>query len=178
MELAKKLLGEYVIFRIYRLDLTALVPAGESCDGFSEIVQEHTQEPSRRNGYGGYQSHGFRFVENGCVLATCWFWYGERYRERNFWPLKEGEAKLVRIETAPQARGRNIAPRLIRYASLQMAERGFRTLYARVWHSYQPSRRAFYKAGWSLDAFVVEYDLLGRRRRHVFSRLPGKTGPA
>ena len=169
MGVLQRIFGEYLIFRIYSRDLSTDADAPEVDLRCSEIKQEEDVEnPSYRNGYGGYQSIGFRFVENGVELARCWFWYADRYKERNFWPLEEHEAKLVRIETQPEVRGKGIAPKLIAYASAQMAKHGFRRLYARIWHSYRPSLNAFQKAEWEPFALVIVFSVLGRQYRFVW----------
>lgn len=42
------------------------------------------------------------------IVGLCIYWYGERYRMRNFWSLRDREAKLVQIVTAPGHRGNRI----------------------------------------------------------------------
>ena len=59
--------------------------------------------------YAGSQSDAFAFIENGSILGLCFYWHGDRYKQRNFWPLQDNEAKLVQIMTLPAARGRGAA---------------------------------------------------------------------
>lgn len=170
MGILSSVFGEYLIFKIYSIVPRSSPEANDP--RFREIPQTNTQDVTARNGYGGYQSIGFVAEEDGVPVAHCWFWYGDRYRERNLWPLAEGEAKLVRIETRPESRGRGIASDLIAYASARMAERGFTRLYARIWHSYKPSLKAFKKAGWSRVALLISVPLGGKHRRFIFGKRP------
>jgi ribosomal protein S18 acetylase RimI-like enzyme len=108
---------------------------------------------------------------DGERASACWIWWGERYRrERNFWPLKEGEAKLVHIETNPKFRGRGVAVALLRHAEWVMKQRGFTRMFARIWHNNEPSVRAFTKAGFKYEHFVLEIEPLrfGKRLRLSF----------
>jgi RimJ/RimL family protein N-acetyltransferase len=100
---------------------------------------------------------------------VCWYWYGERYRQsRNFWPLQSGEAKLIELGTRENARGAGYASMLIAESSRRMFEGGFTRLFARIWHSNEPSLRAFEKAGWRNVAFIVELEIRGIRRKLRF----------
>ena len=129
--------------------------------------------------YTGTQSDAFAFVENGSIVGLCFYWHGDRYKQRNFWPLQENEAKLVQITTLPVVRGRGVATQLIRQSLREMAAQGIVRAYARVWHSNAPSYRAFERAGWTRIAFVAEMNprWLSRPWR-LAVRLPSKSGPA
>lgn len=159
------LFGNYYIFRIYGCDL-GHVPWEQDphCIIFSS---PHEGEAT---GYAGLDAIGFAYDEGGVHLSHCWVWYGERYKSRNFWPLAVDEAKLIALETEPEARGRGIAPRLLRYVMTELADRGFKHLYARIWHSNKSSIRTFEKAGWRYHALVVEFDFFGERRRIVLRK--------
>jgi len=106
--------------------------------------------------YGGDGSQLFACILDEQIVSVCAYWYGERYLQRNFWPLKKNEAKLVQLFTAPEARGKGIAQKLIQYSSQKMVEKGFKGLYARVWHSNYPSRKAFQNSQWDTIATVIE----------------------
>src|SRR5687767_1260986 len=109
----------------------------------------------------GPDTVGLGLFIGGERACACWIWYGERYRrERNFWPLADKEAKLVQIETDPKFRGRGLAGRLLAHARVEMRRRGFTRMYARIWHSNEPSVRVFTKAGWTYERFVLEVDPL------------------
>jgi GNAT superfamily N-acetyltransferase len=117
--------------------------------------------------YDGEQAACFVAEKQSEVIAACWYWFGETYQRRNFWPLRPEEAKLVQITSAVMARGRGVAAALIRFSTEQMLEAGFNALYARVWHSHAASLRAFENAGWREHAKVLEASPLGRRTRVV-----------
>jgi len=120
----------------------------------------------------GDDAVGFVARVGGEVATVCWFWSGERYRaKRNFLPLREGEAKLVEIRTGERFRGRGLAPRVIARASRAMFARGFRRLFARIWHSNTASKRAFERAGWAPCGTIVTFRLRGFRRRFRIERL-------
>ena len=167
--LARLLLGDYQLYRIYRLRPSASEgddPLIVALDDPQALEAAPCDELRDLHQYAGEDAYGYGYREGGELLAACWYWAGRRYREtRNFWPLEEGEAKLVQIVTASADRGRDIAGRLLTHSAADMAARGYRVLYARVWHSNRPSVRAFERAGWQYIAFVADvYPPLRRRR--------------
>lgn len=108
--------------------------------------------------YCGAGCEAFGCLVDSTLVGVCFFWHGERYTLRDFWPLAEREAMLVQIVTSVQARGRGVAGVLIPFATEQMTDRGFDRLFARVWYSNQPSWKAFSRAGWLQVATLVEID--------------------
>jgi RimJ/RimL family protein N-acetyltransferase len=114
--------------------------------------------------YAGDGALAYACISEGRIVALCFYWHGARYRTRNFWPLKEGEAKLVQIITAPSMRGKKVAPTLIGASHAELMQSGFERAYARVWHSNEPSLRAFAAAGWTRRAMVVEVNPLRRKQ--------------
>jgi len=169
---ARRLLGPYALYRVYEhwepgpelseptggeVTLAQLEDADE-LDRSPDLALRGLAE------YAGPDAFGFEARVDGSLAAACWFWAGERYKSRNFWPLQADEAKLIQITTAEQFRGRGIAPRLIRFASSRMYGLGYRRLYARIWHSNRASIVAFKKAGWREVAFVIEVAPLGIKR--------------
>ena len=106
--------------------------------------------------YGGEGSCIFACIVDERIVALCVYWYGDRYLTRNFWPLKEKEAKLVQVYTLPDVRGKGLAPMLIQYSADVMMEQGFVTLFARIWHSNHSSRKAFERSNWVAVSTVVE----------------------
>src|SRR5690606_29173819 len=101
------------------------------------------------------------------IVGLCVYWFGERYKQRNFWPLKDDEAKLVEVITLPEMRGRGLASCLIDHSGDEMFRLGFRRLLARVWHSNTPSLRAFANAGWLPQTTVIDIFPLGRARWRI-----------
>ncbi len=156
------LFGRYRLYRIYSLSLDDFAQVKPSPWVMGPI--HNVEEVARSNDGGlrgtaadaGKGALGFGAWVEGELASVCWYWFGERYRTRNFWPLKEGEAKLIQVTTAAIFRGRGIAPALIGYSAYQMKRKGFGGLYARVWRSNRASIRAFTKAGWSYVAYVAE----------------------
>lgn len=59
--------------------------------------------------YARSQSDAFAFIENGSILGLCFYWHGDGYKQRNFWPLQNNEVNLVQSMTLPAARGRGAA---------------------------------------------------------------------
>jgi len=106
--------------------------------------------------YGGDDTCIFACIVDGRIVALCVYWYGDRYLTRNFWPLKEKEAKLVQLYTLPDMRGKGIAPMLIQHSTRVMLKQGFTNLFARIWHSNHSSRKAFEKSHWTAISTVIE----------------------
>ena len=177
---AHRVFGDYGLYRMYSLDL-AHAPALPSTEWRMASVGDprdfgRCADPSIRGlaAYSAPEAHAFGAWIDGRLVAGCWFWFGETYRRRNFWPLSAADAKLVQITTAEEFRGRGIAPVLIAFAAEQMRARGFKRLFARIWHSHAASLAAFRKAGWKEEAFVVEVFPLRARKplRLVRRRAP------
>ena len=167
----KATLGDYAIYHVYSLLATKeRVPApinADVCFVAVELtqVEESAEELMReQKAYHGQETFAFACTDNNQIVGLCYFWHGNRYKKRNFWPLSEGEAKLVQIVIAPQMRGRGLAPQLIEFSTNAMFEAGFKTLYARIWHSNLPSIRSFERARWKQAATVVEVNPLRRKR--------------
>jgi RimJ/RimL family protein N-acetyltransferase len=160
--LAGQLIGEYSPYFIYRwtADRAADVVSWET--GFDVCPVEGAQLAAsdalmqEQTGYLGKESLAFGCFVDGQLAGVCFYWFGERYKARGFWPLAQGEAKLVHIIVSPAMRGRGVAPVLIQASARAMVDAGFSSLYARIWHSNGPSLRAIEKAGWLRTAFVLE----------------------
>lgn len=175
-KLARWLLGEYSPYYIYA---HALAPAAHSSQDAGAVFQVRLVDETAlstssdaliraQTGYAGEGSHAYAAYDGERIVGVCFYWFGERYRTRNFWPLADGEAKLVQIVVVPDARGRGIASRLIKASSPDLMQQGFRRAYARIWHSNTPSVRAFERAGWTRIAFVFECYPFGRRQAWRF----------
>ncbi len=168
--LARKLLGEYWFFRIYSIEPELRSEPGPCnwqmgpIEDVEEVAGSDDPKMQECTYYVGEEAWGFGAWLDEELVGQCWFWAGQRYAKRNFWPLRSDEAKLVRVVTHERFRGRGIAPSLIAYASQEMRRQGFRRLFARVWHSYTPSRRAFEKSGWTYVALVLEVYPFGARK--------------
>ncbi len=173
---ARWFFGNYQLCRIYSMtpeNSGASVLLSEDMRplmGAEELAS--STDPSLRElaSYGKEGAQGFATFVDGELAAACWYWAGETYKTRNFWPLREGEAKLVEIATAKRFRGRGIAPRLIVYSASRMRQMGYRRLFARVWHSNRASQSAFQKAGWTYIAFLVQIYPLRIRKPFRFVR--------
>jgi GNAT superfamily N-acetyltransferase len=92
----------------------------------------------------------------GNLIALCTFTFGQEYLESGgFYDLGADQAELADIFTTSQGRGRGVATALIKYSTMVMEELGYRTLYAKVWHSNKSSTRTFNKAGWTQKCFFI-----------------------
>jgi RimJ/RimL family protein N-acetyltransferase len=162
-KLAKLLLGDYAVYYIYACtpgqgEKFASIASGMRFAPVDKAQVEASKDPliADHAGYHGSETHGYACFRGAEIVGLCYFWHGARYRERNFWPLEDDEAKLVQISVVPKVRGRAVATNLIACASEDMFQKGFRCLYARIWHSNTPSRRAFQRAGWIRVATVIQ----------------------
>lgn len=162
--LTRLLVGEYSPYYIYRwagggsADGTARKPGFEVrlVDGVQLATADVLMQEQAN--YLGSESLAFGFFLDQQLAGVCFYWFGERYKRRGFWPLQQAEAKLVHIIVSPSVRGRGVASKLIQVSAEAMADAGFSSLYARIWHSNRSSLRAFEKAGWSRIAFVLEFN--------------------
>lgn len=154
---AGAVLGDYSLYRIYQTSHSSVGPDSpvQSLTQ-SDIVSSTDAYIAQQAWYGGEGSHCYAMLDGERIAAVCFYWFGDRYRSRGFWPLSPGEAKLVQIVTSPDYRGGGLAAKLIGGSARRMLDLGYTTLYARVWHSNDPSWRAFKRAGWRHVAWVAE----------------------
>ena len=168
---ARRVLADYEIYHIYRLDLldrSCEKPAGIVLSTITDAAALKLSPDAELQNlwrYAGDDAFGYSASIGGEFAGVCWYWAGERYRrERNFWPLEPDEAKLIQITTAERFRGRGLAYDLIRFGAQQIAKSGFHRAYARIWHSNHPSIRLFEKAGWRRVSLVANIRPRGRAR--------------
>jgi len=128
-----------------------------SMDGVSPLFRE-------RSWYRGNDAHGFGLFQNEELVCLCWFWGSRRFNDSLLWTLRENEAFLMDLLTAPEFRGRNFAPLLISLASKEMQRLGHSALYSSVWYTNRASLRAFEKAGWRQICVVAEINPLSITR--------------
>lgn len=167
-EIAKKLirlvLGQYAAYFIYtNVAEKALALEAKSLSTFKVFPVNlaaiaASAEPLIREqiGYAGPDSYAYACFDQERMVGVCFYWFGQRYRTRNFWPLQKDEAKLVQIIALPEMRGRGIATMLITQSCQDMRAKGFTRTFARIWHSNTPSIRAFDRANWVRIALVLE----------------------
>jgi len=164
--------GAYAVYWVYARETCALDDVDAASQAVPDVVRLDAADIHasldrvirEQEGYAGEGAYGYAYRERGRIVAVCFYWFGERYKTRGFWPLEDRDAKLVQIVAVPDVRGRGIASTLIATSSLDMFKRDFDRLYARIWHSNRPSLRVFEKAGWSRVALVFEMNPL--RRSH------------
>jgi len=184
-ELAKKLtqtiLGEYSAYYVYSRSIEGGSPFRPEAalpfrvEWVDESAIKCSPDPLIREqaGYAGPGSHAYACFDGDRMVGMCFYWFGDRYLKRNYWPLADGEAKLVQIISLPEIRGRGVATMLIATSFEGMIQRGFSRAYARIWHSNTPSIRAFERAGWTRVALVLEINPL-RRSRPIRMRFDSK----
>ena len=158
-------MGDYERYEIYALPLTGLARSDLSQwtdQGFEfrpiktdDLTSSPYEDIRARAFYGGAGADGFGVFKSGELISLQWFWHGGRYRQRNFWPLEEGEAKSVDLFTLDAYRGQGIATALKAYSAEEMQARGYTRLISRIWHSNEPSRRVSEKLGWTNIARVT-----------------------
>ena len=167
--LAQAILEDYSFYHIYGHEYSRETPVLEDLAlrfepiGEKAVVSAGDEMIAQQAWYHGDYSRAYACIKGTRIIGLCFFWYGERYSTRNFWPLSEGEAKLVQIIVLPEMRGQGIATGLIKFATQDMYQRGFRRLYARIWWSNTPSSRAFQRAQWKRVAAVIEVSLIRRK---------------
>lgn len=180
-KLAHLILGEYSAYYVYSRSNEGGSPPQPVAalpfrvEGVDESAIKRSPDALLREqaGYAGPGSHAYACFDGDHIVGLCFYWFGERYLKRNFWPLAEGEAKLVQIVSQPEIRGRGVATMLIKFSFQDMMEKGFSRSYARIWHSNTPSIRAFERAGWMRVALVLEINPL-RRSQPIRMRFNAK----
>lgn len=180
-KIARTLFGDYSAYYIYSRSIEDISPypqgttAAFRVESVDESMINSNTDPLIREqaGYAGAESCAYACFDGDRIVGICFYWFGNRYRKRNFWPLVDGEAKLVHVISHPEMRGRGIATMLITSSCRDMMQKGFCRTYARIWHSNTPSLQAFERAGWMRVALVIEINPL-RRNWPIRIRLNSK----
>lgn len=176
--IAKTFLGEYEVYRIFSTDCLPLQrsPSDRRLQfvsvGIDAISDCPDQTIRSQAWYAGEGSRAFAFVLHDQIVGLCFYWYGARYRERNYWPLDPDEAKLVQVFCIPSLRGIGLGRSLIEHSTASMLQSGYQRLFARVWYTHAQSFRAFRSAGWQQIACILRIDPLrcGQSLRLTFRR--------
>src|SRR5688500_11536665 len=136
--IARLLFRDYSIYRIYGYagsgsPFTSDVGTRALKFRFEAIMEGEIRDSSdeliaQQAWYHGQGAHAYACFQDSRIVGLCFFWHGDRYAERNFWPLSEGEAKLVQLIVLPELRGRGIAKDLVKFATSDMFRRGFKHL--------------------------------------------------
>ncbi len=172
----------YSCFRVFTLPLHEATATGAKAlpDGYrfaelsaSDLASCPFAELRECEWYGGTGSHLFGILRGDGVLvcAQC-LWFGERYRQRAFWPLAADDAASVHLITAVPERGKDLATRLKQHSAERLRAMGFARLYSRIWWTNTASLRVSAKAGWSQVGVVLEIQTPWRHDplRRVFRR--------
>lgn len=165
--MVRMFLGDYTAYYIYSCSPSRMLASKSQLTAFRmEPVDELAIRSSpdvlirKQIRYAGSDSYAYACFEGNRIVSICFYWFGKRYLNRNFWPLVDGEAKLVQIITLPEMRGRGIAISLMVSSYQAMCEKGFDRVYSRIWFSNTSSLQAFRRAGWSKVALVIEFNPL------------------
>ena len=162
------LLGDYEIYWVYCKDIACAtnepqLPAAISCKQLSEEdLLSVAAVFSRQKNYLGEQAVGYGLYANDELASACFYWFGERYKQRNFIRLPQAAAKLVQIITAPEQQGKGYAAMLLSQSASAMQQQGFKQLFARVWHNNHPSNAIFKKNQWQRLHLRIRIFPLGR----------------
>jgi GNAT superfamily N-acetyltransferase len=167
--LARLFFRDYSIYRIYGRECAGDTNAADIGVRFepveeTTILESEDEMIVEQAWYCGEYSKAYACMSGSRIVGLCFFWYGKRYSTRNFWPLKDDEAKLVQLIVLPSMRGRGIATRLVEFATCDMSRLGFRYAYARIWWSNAPSLRAFERAGWRHITTIIDLFLPWRKK--------------
>lgn len=171
-KLAHLLLGEYSAYYVYAQSAEgAKRAATQITSTFSvrkvdgAMIHSHADAIIQAQAdYAGIEAHAYACFDADRIVGIGFYWFGNRYLQRNFWPLARGEAKLVQIISLPEMRGRGVATTLVALSCRDMMQQGFHQTYARIWHSNTPSLRAVERAGWRRIALVIEINPFRRSR--------------
>jgi L-amino acid N-acyltransferase YncA len=182
--LARALVGNYEIYRVFALDLhgplkdprndlrrAGFTPAPVADD---EVARARAPVIRASARYGGPGAQAFALLHDGEIVALEWYWFGATRQQGAFWPFGDDEAESAYVVTAPEFRGQGLAPSVKQFSAIEMRARGFRRAYAKIWHSHHASIGANEKTGFREIALVVDLYPFGstrrvrwvRRRRH------------
>lgn len=182
LALLRRLGFGYSCFRVFALSLRS--PALKAAEGLPEgyrfaelfagdMASSPFSELEECEWYGGPGSHLFGiWRHDGVLVCVQCLWFGERYRQREFWPLDADDAASVHLVTAASERGKGLATLLKQHSAERLRDMGFAHLYSRIWWTNTASLRVSEKAGWSQVGVVLEIQAPWRHvpLRRIFRR--------
>ncbi|OOG24900.1 GNAT family N-acetyltransferase [Thioalkalivibrio denitrificans] len=164
-------LGDYQYWKVYSVDLPYPYPELPAGVAIREVSPEDlaalvSDERIYGEDYWGDEALGFGLFVNGELASLQGVWWGERYmreRQGRSWRIPDGAVKTHNLHTISAYRGRGYASLLKRYVLAELGERGFRKVYARIWHSHTNSIRVSRRAGMRLVGAYIEVCPFGKR---------------
>jgi len=146
-------LGDYEFWHIYSIATRDCRFPG-SCLEIRQIddplflKSQDMDDDLRKSDWSGPGAVGFLANIEGEPAAVCWYWTGAAMADRNVGLLDANEAELIQITVAKRFRRRGVGRSLIAETGARMKKHGYTRLYAQIWHSNRPSKKAFRAAGW------------------------------
>jgi hypothetical protein len=179
-QLLRQLLGEYQYWKVFRIKLpqpAVPLPPGITVRPLDSMDLQSSSdvELRSRTEFGGEGAQGYALYVGTELAAMQWFWWGARYdneRQGRSWRLPSKAAKSVGLFTVPRFRGKGYAAILKMQTAHLMSEKGFDSLYSRIWHSHYESIRVSEKAGWQRVGAYIEVCPFGRRFEFRMHRWP------
>jgi GNAT superfamily N-acetyltransferase len=170
---ARLVLGDYAVYRLWVTDRPSKQTTDSSLNVrrvvHADLDATDTDQVLREAAwYFGNECDAFGCFDKNRLVGLACYWHGQRYRSRNSWPIEHRAAKLVHIVTVPSERGKGVATLLIAESTSRMLQKGFCTLYARIWHSNRPSLSAFARAGWRPYGWLLQANPLRRQLPWTF----------
>ena len=169
---AKLLLGNYGLYRVYRFDLTESIPPHEpmreSKLEFIRLSDSHLNRYMDTSlagsfWYDGDEAFGFGIISGDELIAVQWYWsIGNRYSQRESWPLVQGEVKSVHIETIPRYRGKGLAKALKLYSMQALKDQGYTAVLSRVWHNHMSSIHMNNALGAQQIGWIFKFSPMGK----------------
>ena len=172
----QRVLCDYSIYFIYECPMpppvTPGVPGALRIAGIDDEVlkslREHPyQKIAGAAAYSGVGATGWVALDGTEIAATCWAWNRERLGDSLFFTLTGLQYALVDVVTAPDYRGRGLAPAMISFSARTLVELGMTRYRAWIWWTNTASIRAFEKVGWRRSQLIVTFRPFGRRKRWV-----------
>jgi GNAT superfamily N-acetyltransferase len=122
---------------------------------------------------------GFAAWSDTKLAGVCWLWPGPLLGERNVGIQNSDSAELIQITVASWCRRMGIGQALIKHATSQLREMGYKRLYAQIWWTNKASVHAFLSCGWKHVAWFLQFDLrlLSRPWRFRIIRSPFPSNP-
>nr|WP_231378047.1 GNAT family N-acetyltransferase [Thioalkalivibrio sp. ALE12] len=162
--------GEYQYWKVYAVDLPYPRPSVPSNVEVRVLNREDLEGISEdglcAENYLGEEALGYGLFLKGRLAAVQAVWWGSRYmRERagRSWRLSPGAAKTTSLYVLEEYRKMGYATLLKKYVLAELSGRGFRRVYARIWHSHRNSIRVSRKVGMRLVGVYVELCPQGKR---------------
>jgi GNAT superfamily N-acetyltransferase len=172
---AKAVLGDYALYRIFRLPLGDMSAYGSTATEVSFLGLHDAGAPviatsafAHTSWYGSPEGIGYIAIASARIVGVNWYWPGTRGASQVAHVLRSDEVVSAHLEVSENLRGMGVGRALKAYAAQRLREEGYEAVISRVWHNNHSSIRVNKQLGSQQIGWTVQVEPLGLLSKAYF----------